>query len=431
MSTTYTGKDLVERVVKALVGDEPQLITATGGSTSTIASTSAPWAKTSATAYSGLHAIVTRDADGNGAAPEGEDHVVTAYNSSTNTLTVTGLYTAAVASGDSVVLCPLSANQLFEAGNDILRNLPLPRYLPLTLCPDGDMETSSDGNWADVGSGTGTKVSTASRVLLRQALRVQGTSDGDGQRSDAINVFEGETLYVSVAIMCDEGQAEVELYDGSSVISGTSYKTNEEGYAEIRFQYSVDTGVETIQVQVTQDGATALDAYVGWVSVLSSERHLYDLPSTVSDAHHVDRLWFLYEGRTVDEDASLLWSCFIPQPYERKWRDFSGGNSHRIELEVYREGPIFIEFRATNTAITTMAGTFYASPDLMEAIVEGAVSECYKKLARSTTDDGRRAWYLNQSARAAQTYQTLLDSLSLARSQTVFQPQRRIAASSR
>ena len=136
--------------------------------------------------------------------------------------------------------------------------------------------------------------------------------------------------------MCYTGEAQVELYDGSAVISGTAYETNEEGFTEIRFQYSVGTGIETVQVQVTQNGATALDCYVGWVSVLSADRKLYDLPAVITDAALLDSFWFLREGRAIgSEDGSLLFDHFMFHPYERR-RNHEGRDASGLRMAVSR-----------------------------------------------------------------------------------------------
>ena len=82
------------------IGDLTDLL-ATGGSTTTIISTSSPF--TADDALNGGTAIVIRDSAGAGAAPEGEFSLISDYVASTTTWTI-GTLTTAVASGDAVGL---------------------------------------------------------------------------------------------------------------------------------------------------------------------------------------------------------------------------------------------------------------------------------------------------------------------------------------
>lgn len=390
--TTSTLKDIVNRLVQAGATSSPTLLTASSGSTTTFASTTATFDKTSSTAYAGRVLWVTFDAGGANAAPENEARAVTSH--AVQTITIPA-FSVAPASGDTAVLLPpgWAKDMVLDAINDTIRKAALPRYLPLTLCPDGDMESSGDTNWAAVGSGTGTKASTAADTLLKNHLAIGGTSDGDGQRSDPINVFEGETLFVDVAIRCDTGTAQVELWnaDTSAVISGTQYETNEEGFARISFHYAVDTGVERIAVQITQDGATALTAKLGWVSVLSNRRTLYDLPSSVGDTARVESFMYLRRGGQVADDGFFLWERGL-EPWQGSFlRDYQAANSQRIQVHTMSyDGPLFMFFRATESALTTMASQTVFP---IEPLIQGALAGIYDRIYNRFDDpaDKRRA----------------------------------------
>lgn len=96
---------------------------ATGGSTTTIIDTNTIY--TTANALAGGTAVVTRDAGGASAAPEGEVSRITSFNESTKTWTLTSTLTAAVASGDSILLATpkVKLPQMIQAVNDGLTNL--------------------------------------------------------------------------------------------------------------------------------------------------------------------------------------------------------------------------------------------------------------------------------------------------------------------
>lgn len=98
-------------------------ILATGGSTSTIIDTLSRY--TSDDALVGGTAIVTRDAGGANAAPEGEFSRITDYVASTTTFTISPAVSTAIASGDSVDLVrgSIPYTQMMQAVNDGLTNL--------------------------------------------------------------------------------------------------------------------------------------------------------------------------------------------------------------------------------------------------------------------------------------------------------------------
>lgn len=97
---------------------------ATGGGTTSIVVNSAENIYSSDDQLNGGTAIVTRDAGGAGAAPEGEFAVISDYVASTKTWTI-GTLTAGVASGDTVgmVKPKIRLAQMKAAVNDGLANL--------------------------------------------------------------------------------------------------------------------------------------------------------------------------------------------------------------------------------------------------------------------------------------------------------------------
>ena len=284
-------------------------------------------------------------------------------------------------------------SQIDEAINKILRTLLLPRYLPLTLVTDGDMETSGTTAYTAIGTATLTKVTTAGNTLLRQGLRVQGVSAADGGRSTAFNVHEGETLVISVALRCDGGKATVQLYnaDTSAVISTDTYTTDEEGHVELRFTYPVGSDVERLAVQVVQNGATALDAYVSWISVLSGSREIYAPPSVLNRAKDVKGIYYLPQGLAV-EDANVyvaLSERLQPWPQYDPLTDYFGLTSHKLVIAPPFWGPLFVEFLDTDATLTTNAGDSVTTVAPEEVLVWGAVAELKGKMAESLRGQAR------------------------------------------
>jgi hypothetical protein len=98
-------------------------ILATGGSTTTIIDTNSQYS--SDDALVGGTAIVTRDAGGANAAPEGEMQRISDYVASTTTFTVATAFTAAPAAGDAILLATprIKLPQMRQAVNDGLAEL--------------------------------------------------------------------------------------------------------------------------------------------------------------------------------------------------------------------------------------------------------------------------------------------------------------------
>lgn len=429
MSTTL--KTIVEREALILAGtNTPVNISVTSGDTTSIISTSASPNKTAATAYNGVEAVVTQDAGGSNAAPENESRIITLFNG-TNDWTVTQAYTAALASGDKVsFLYRMGYTSLLDSINTIVRNLPLPRWLPLSLDPDGDMESSSAWG-SNVGGGGGAKETTAADTLLRRSQRVTGSSDGDGQRGSAFYVSEGEILFVDVALNCTTGTAEVELYDstGSAVISGTSYTADDRGHQRISFQYVVGADIEQIAVQVTQDGATALDCNVSWVSVLSSRSRVYDLPFK---PFLIEGIELLPENSTYENDSEYVWERKVQAwPVDGFIRDQFGANPNRIKIAIPRyEGALFLKCRQTDTVLDSMEDTLYIDGDELEAFLGGVDAEVYKRLADQASSQGNVQLEISYKLKAKEkgaAYSNLLASMSLAQPIIRSGTQRRVA----
>jgi hypothetical protein len=100
-------------------------ITATGGSTTTVVDTTLSNRYTSDDALIGGTAIVTYDAGGAAAAPEGEFQRISDYVASTQTFTVGTAFSTGVAAGDKVGLArpTIPHEQMRQAVNDGLANL--------------------------------------------------------------------------------------------------------------------------------------------------------------------------------------------------------------------------------------------------------------------------------------------------------------------
>ncbi len=444
-STTYA--TLFEEVALVVyAGKEHVKVTNGGTAAGTIVVADHAFTSHSAYQYDGM-GIYYLDGDLGNLAPQGEFRRVTAggFTASSGTYAIAPDWSAAPASSDKVIFMHggLSDLEFLDAINAVVTQHYWPRWLPIpNLCPDGDMDdstlTESLTNWTDLGVGTITltKDSTAATTLLQRAVKMAtGSTDGAGMRSDAINVSESETLFVSVPVSVTAGTIEVELYDvgASAVISGTQNTSDDSNYSEIRFDYTVQPDVEQIYVQITQSGGTALTAYVGWVSVLSSRRAIYNLPSSVEDASYIDAIEYLPEGTAFENDSTHLFEYAL-----RPWitgddiRDFAGANPQRITVRWPSGlGPLFARFRGaddalTGTVLTIAADTTFANK---KAVVYGAAAELLGRWAHKLT--GRaRGEKLQEAAKARRVYASVMSSLKMDRPTASFAT-RRVSVPSR
>jgi hypothetical protein len=115
--TAKTRADLIEEIAD-LYGEYIKL-TATGGSTTTIVDTASLYQPDSY--WVGHYAYVLTDAGGEGAAPEGQERAVTAYDQGDGTITVSPAFSAAVGAGDVCELLPVQRATIARAINAAVR----------------------------------------------------------------------------------------------------------------------------------------------------------------------------------------------------------------------------------------------------------------------------------------------------------------------
>lgn len=420
MSTTYESvvEAICERVFAGKSGSDK--ITLTGGSTSTAIAASLVYSSGAANSYDGVGIFCVDSTDD--LAPKGEFSWVTSggYAGASGTFTLSPVVTAAYASGDSILLFRYGIDHLtmMNAASHVATSHFWPRLLPLSLEQDGDMEGTDATYPAVVSGATVTRVTTASRALLSSSRRIQGAGDGQGGRWPVMNVFGGSSLRISVAVMCDTGTAEIELYDAdtSAVISGTSYKTDEEGFAEVRFTYT-PSSQERIQVQVTQDGSTALDAYVGWVIVQGHQQESYPLPSSIAKPQDIRGYMALPLGQaTGDDNSYAAWQKVMYSVQgQGHTSDYFAANVHRIEIPTSND-PVFIDFRAKDAPITSLTSILYGEVD---AIVYGAAARLAEIVKDRMTGRYRREWEERQREWGGR-YGVIVEGLDLVRPETNF-----------
>lgn len=411
-----------------------QFTISSGASATAHISTTAEYNKTSATGYDGLMMTCTANANSAGNAPEGESRLVTNWASSTKTFT-TEAFSANVETSDTMTLCPLPKSDILEAINDIIRPTNLPRYSVLSLCNDANMEDASADvttDWPDA-DGTPTQTKETTIVLTgKQSLKIVTTTVDHSVRSLSIPVTEQRQVLISCPVKCTAGSLRVQLYDvtNSAEIEGAT--TDEEVWTEVRFTANIPADCQNVQIRFISKTASTT-AYVDWAGFYPQQSEIYVPPSMVTDASFIEGVFYLPQGYTAEENFTYTAFDRImePWPYHGNLKDYAGVNPQRIEITRACHAPLFLKYRAPDTALSTMASTTIFP---LEELVAGASASILQKLAviADKRGDAIQSGRLDARARVAnRTYRLFLDSLSLAQPIQRTSTQRRVSAPSR
>lgn len=416
MSTTATTAAILTRMATLLGGPDPKTFTAASNATvtSVVAATGTSFGSTSTTAYNGYWITVV-DKNGANTAPEGESKVITAVSGTTFTVPA---FSVAVTTSDACILTPLSLPDMLDAINDVVRNLPLPRYLAAGLVVAGDEPTLA--GWTDVAGGSPTQTAETTIVLTgAQSISIAYTVNGTAVTSASIPVSAGETLFMYGGFQAPTGSARLQLWDVTNGVELAGCETDEQNWTLGWTQaVSVPSTCENVAVRVKNTTATTT-AYLDHAQIIIPGRGYLDLPSSITDASNLNGLMRLRPGQASTGENTYAWQGeFEPVPMKGTMRDYLGVNSHRVDFSY--GAPLYYEFRQTNTALSTMIGTVYASTDLQEAIIEGAVAGCFRRMGNSY-----------QEARHNRAYRSLLRSMDIGMPRGTFTPQHRISVPTR
>ena len=276
--------------------------------------------------YIGAYVLITSGAD------DGNWRMVTptGYDEGAGTLTVGEAWTTGPANGTTYeILVGLTPDEWNDVIDDALAKLRYRYSGPLTICVDGDMETSGVGSWSGTNA-TPTKITSGDFVKGAQALRVTNSGANGYAQSDSIPCNPGDSFLVW-ANYKTTGTARLRLWDvtnGASLATDTgpdSGQNNEGGMISV----SGATVSTTRNVAVRLIGEGASDV-VDWddVIVVRAGRRRYELPSwvverdmlnavrerhgnRVNDYYFVDVGWPL--DLEEDQTAVNVFTLVLPQ----------------------------------------------------------------------------------------------------------------------
>ncbi len=384
MSTTTTLKTLIQDVAQKLwEGQDPIVLTATGGSVTTIAASSYAFTDAPTTKYSGVYVYVATTTDG--LAPQGEIRQVRSagFVGSTGTWTVSPAFSAAVESGDIIIfLYGLHRSDYVQCLNRGVTNCYVEAWLPLTLIADGDMESSGVASWSAVGTPTTrAKTATAANVLLgKRALSLASDATDEGATSVAVPVTAGEQLIFSAPISCPTGSVRAQLWDATNSAEIYGATVSQEAWTEVRFQAGVPATCKNVTIRFISKTASST-WYVGWAGLLSQERDYYRVPSTMGETNFIEEVLALPQGypSTVG-DSYIIFSeeRLFPWPHGEPIKDYQGANSFTLSVATPSAYPLFVKFRRPETALSADSDTTSLPA---EAVERTALHHLFKILA--------------------------------------------------
>lgn len=297
----------------------------------------------------------------------------------TGTLTVAPAFGGAPGTGVEVIFCyDLHPDELVRAIQRVLRNLSYFAYLPVTLCPDGDMEDAGVTNWAVVAGGTRVKSATNPFLFGRQVLSILGAVNA-GTESNDIPVLANEPLLVSVPIQVEgAGSAMVQLRDRTAVATIKSVTVTDTLPTTVQFYANAPSGCEAVSVRLLS-GTSTTTFSVGPVTVLSQNRKRYAL-----DTGSIERTQDIKDMVTIPWGQSAVVSDSFYSFADRfkdvdflVTEDVRAGSPNNVELNTYPSQPYFMrvqkvfpELGVTAALINAATNTTLADRD---TVIQGAM----------------------------------------------------------
>jgi hypothetical protein len=313
--------------------------TATGGTTGTLVANAYPFytARTDANTVQYANAEI-RPTSGTEA---GNARDISAWAPTTGTFTVGKAWATGPANNDTfdIYLRGVRYDQIKAATNRALRERKYVTMTPLTLVPDGDMESSGVTSWGTASNTTATKVSTAGNLYRGTYSLFCNNSDANGYLPSAeIPVTESDQYNIEAVCKQTIGTAKLIVYDATNSVEIENEGTEDEGleWAKIAYTFNVPSGCKKIVVRLLGEEANA-DIYWDNVILLRSGATEIALPDWITEPSQVlgvKRQTVGYERADMDTFVDVRWYNVVadmsnplnmyrlhvsPRTYEAMW----------------------------------------------------------------------------------------------------------------
>lgn len=276
------------------------------------------------------------------------------YAPTTGILTVGGAWPTGPSSGVTYeIYTTFDPTQWNTIIDDALARLRFRTRTPLTLCTDGDMETSADANWTE-SSATDAKLTTGAFVFGTQALTVTNTGANGYVQSDNIPCNPSDSFTVWADYQATAGTARLRLWDVTNsssiaVDTGTDAGLNNEG-GMIMVSGTTNATTRNVAVRLIGDEATAI---INWdnVIVMRSGRRRYPIPTWITERDQIVDFLQRHGNRPNEYQYTSV------QPPVDVEDDWSAVNTFVVVLSSGSPHPIYIEAMRPYSALATDATT--------------------------------------------------------------------------
>ncbi len=434
MSTSTSWQTLIPEIAKKVyAGKEVIIVTGTGTANSTVVDSTRAYTTRSAYSYDGMGFYAYNNGAGSG--PEDEFRRVTkgGFTSSSGSWAIAPNWGSAAEAGDLFILMRggLDINQFLDAANAVITSHFWPRYLPYcgTLNDnDGDMETSGTSAYTSLSGATLAK-DTTDVYSGAQSLSVATNASGEGVQSAVFGHHETGTLLV-YALVRTSLALSVVLYDetNSTAVQTVTVSANEtvsttaDEWTLVMFQQAPPSSSTSLSIRITTSEATSNTWFVDHIGVLPSTNHLFKIPTSVADVSHLDSLMYMSALHSArDNETYVLDGSFRDWEVGQSLKDYAGVNSHRFTIDPYPQRPVWIKFRATESALTGLSSTTFADTDVIEY---GAATELVERWINNLRSPP--ATLVAKRNRLHSAYVAALNSIEVGRPDAEFKPLARV-----
>ena len=205
-------------------------------------------------------------------------------------------------------------------------------------------------------------------------------------------------------------------FSANEVASGTA-----DEWTYVIFQSQTPTDSTSLSIRVTTSSSSTATWFIDHMGAMLPDT-LFVPPSQITDISFLDGLMYmpyLYSGR--DADTFIPNSEFAKWPLGETFKDYEAVNSHRFVMAQNTNRPVWIKFRATESALTGLSSTTFADTDVVEY---GAATELVERWINNLRNPPAPLIIKRNKLHAA--YQGALRSIEMDRPEAVFTPMQRV-----
>ena len=318
----------------------------------------------------GSEAIVTQDAGGSSAAPEGEVTTLTSRPSvAAGVMNILPVLTSAAADTDTFLV--LRRPFTFDSGPHavrqavdkvLLERLPEKLLVPLTMVTDGDMLAAAVANWTDANC-TSAK-SAASFPLAQRELQVTNSAANGYTSPVSIPVDSDISYYLEVTVRVTSAvataTARLDCYDdtGSTALDVINDNTTQQEPYILANTVQMGSATELVSIRLGADENSVVSLWSNLIFYKSGMREF-----VVQDRAELDRLGNIY----VASGTTWRTRQLTPIGHDLEQRT-AGLWVYKLHSPISGRAVFYEEFRKPAALGTTLTATAYAPVEEVAAV---------------------------------------------------------------